>query len=482
MIKKDIIVAGNNDLAFNIVELLSHQHFVTLLGPSIVEKNRFTHQDNIEIICGEVTDAILLSQTPLTSGGVFIAATESDEMNLLSCMTVVALIRMAINDESIEISQTLAGQYQSKDLNVICILNHSGYGTLKNFDENFARELHIHRIIRPAQELATEIIKIAEIPGAQDVKMVAEDIMLLRIEVDDNAQILGKELKGAQLPKDVLIVVVSREGVIFLPDGSTVIEAGDRVTVIGRRRHLHLFMRNYLQDPHRSRLDMRASIVGGGEVGRLVALGLHERGWVVDILERSQEVIASLGALPEGIIVRQADGTEIQDLEANDLSSSSLLVSVTSSDEKNLLVSLLAQYIGVDRIITRADRLSNELMFERLGVDVVRSARGAAIRRVVREIVGNTEVKAELEHGVLQMVEVKVNPSFSECFIYSLQAAIQLKVIVAVISRKNPTTRVNEWTIPTGKTKIFPDDVLYLIVEEESSSQVFEYFKNGSKA
>ena len=34
---KEIIVAGNNDLALNIVELLSHRHFVTLVGPEATE-------------------------------------------------------------------------------------------------------------------------------------------------------------------------------------------------------------------------------------------------------------------------------------------------------------------------------------------------------------------------------------------------------------------------------------------------------------
>ena len=85
---------------------------------------------------------------------------------------------------------------------------------------------------------------------------------------------------------------------------------------------------------------------------------------------------------------------------------SSLLIAVTNSDERNLLVSLLGQYIGVERIITRADRLSNEKVFEEICVDVVRSARGAAIRKVVHQLIEDKPVRTELEHGDFQLIEM----------------------------------------------------------------------------
>ena len=250
------------------------------------------------------------------------------------------------------------------------------------------------------------------------------------------------------------------------------------MTILGKQRDLLLFARNQLLNPHRTRPEQRATIVGGGEAGRLVALGLLEYGWSVDILEKSNEAIESL-ELPEEIIIRRADGTEIQALEANDVASSSLLVAVTSSDETNLLVSLLAQYVGIDRIITRADRLSNERMFERLGVDVVRSARGAAIRRVVREITGHNEVKAELEHGVLQMVEVKVHAEFSPLGLSDLNRETGLNMVVGAIARRDAVTRVKDWLIPNGCTKIEGGDVVYIICDDDTAERALSFFGNA---
>ncbi|MEC8380038.1 MAG: TrkA C-terminal domain-containing protein, partial [Myxococcota bacterium] len=284
-----------------------------------------------------------------------------------------------------------------------------------------------------------------------------------------------QSLRDARLPSGVLVVVVARDDEIILPSGDTVISAGDRVTILGQQRDLLLFARNQLLNPRRTRPEQRATIVGGGEAGRLVALGLLNRGWAVDILEKSSDTIEKLD-LPEDIVVRRADGTEMQSFEINDVASSSLLVAVTSSDETNLLVSLLAQYVGIDRIITRADRLSNERMFERLGVDVVRSARGAAIRRVVREITGHDEVKAELEHGALQMIEVKVHSQFGMIGLADLQRETGLKMVVGAISRRDPVTRIKNWVIPNGKTKIESGDTMYIICDHLTSESALGYF------
>jgi len=53
------------------------------------------------------------------------------------------------------------------------------------------------------------------------------------------------------------------------------------------------------------------------------------------------------------------DGTDLELLESEQIYRSDVLVSVTTSDEKNLLASLLARQMKVPKIITRVDRPKN---------------------------------------------------------------------------------------------------------------------------
>ena len=140
------------------------------------------------------------------------------------------------------------------------------------------------------------------------------------------------------------------------------------------------------------------------------------------------------------------------------------MIAVTSSDESNLLVSLLGQYIGVERIITRADRLSNEKIFEEIGVDVVRSARGAAIRKVVHQLIEDKPVRTELEHGDVQLIEITLPHNFSTKKVSDVPQKIPF-VIGSII-------RGSSVIIPSGVTALYNNDKLLVIVGENEAEDV----------
>ena len=92
-----------------------------------------------------------------------------------------------------------------------------------------------------------------------------------------------------------------------------------------------------------------------------------------------------------------------------DIGRSDVMVSVIDNDEKNLLASLLGRQLGVKRIITRVSEPSNLRLFERVGVDVAISARGAAIAAVLHEVEGGpASLLAVLEQGEGRILELEV--------------------------------------------------------------------------
>ena len=63
---------------------------------------------------------------------------------------------------------------------------------------------------------------------------------------------------------------------------------------------------------------------------------------------------------------------------------------VIDNDERNLLASLLGRQLGVPKIVTRVSRPTNLRLFERVGIDVALSARGAAVASILHQITGGT--------------------------------------------------------------------------------------------
>lgn len=213
-------------------------------------------------------------------------------------------------------------------------------------------------------------------------------------------------------------------------------------------------------------------MVGGGAVGLSVARGLKQAGWRVKIIEVERERCEVLASSIDCLVLH-GDGTDLDMLEQESVGAASVLVAVTNNDERNLLVSLLAKHLGVPRIITRADRLINERIFEKVGIDVVLSARGAAIRWIVDELVEDDLVElAKLEHGQVHVLELELPSDFPGMTLGELQPP-DGTIAVAVLRNRAAI-------IPRGGTRIEPGDHLLVFSTAEQVSAARKFY-SGDK-
>lgn len=440
-----VIVTGDSEVALNIAELLMRDHEVVLVSEGTRSSARLDRLD-LEWIRGACTDTRVLAEARVNQCGVFVAATDNDEINLVAC----------IAGRNLGAART------------ICLLTRPGFVTAAKGEEALAESLGIDAVIRPADQLAREILRIVTVPGALDMEHLASGkVRLLRHLVEDGAPIAGHTLMQVNLPANVVLVMGRRGDDVFIPTGKTRFLAGDKVTAVGTPRGIHELRYRFLRSRSHGRDIGRATIVGGGTVGLLVASGLERAGWEVKVIEVDSERCEEIAPQLKGLVI-EGDGTDIDLLEEEQVETSPVLIAVTSNDEKNLLVSLLARTLGVERIITRADRLSNERMFERVGIDVVRSARGAAIRTVVRDIVGaGRNIRAELEHGDMAIVEMALPADHPQVRIRELHAPI-FAIIATVLRGKQAI-------IPNGDTVLYGGDHLLVFTakadEEEARTQ-----------
>jgi trk system potassium uptake protein TrkA len=95
-------------------------------------------------------------------------------------------------------------------------------------------------------------------------------------------------------------------------------------------------------------------VVGAGEVGSYVAARLSREGHDVAVVEIDAERLRQVDSELDVLTVR-GSGTHPKILEAAGVDRSDLLVAVTSSDEVNLVSSMLAKQRGVERTIVRIE-------------------------------------------------------------------------------------------------------------------------------
>ena len=439
----DILVSGDDEVALTVTEALMERHQVVLLAPESWRVARLDRLD-AEVVRGRATSTEALKRAGADHCHVFIACSDNDEANIVACLGAKAI-----------------GVPRS-----ICMLGNPGF-LEADHDDVHAESVGVDVIVRPWEQLAEEILRIVTVPGALEVELLASQrIEILAHAVEDRAPITRFPIKQYPLPPDVVLLSVRRGGDTEIVRGDTQLRVGDKLTVMGKPAAVDVLLYGHLRSPEHKRDRRSATIVGGGVVGFLVAEGLAGQGWETRLLEIDRARAKEIAPLLPRTLVLHGDGSDLEVLQEEQVDQAPVLIAVTDNDEKNLLVSMMARTLGVRRVITRASRLSNEKLFEELGVDVVRSARGAAVRTIVHNTVDvRTEVRAELEHGDIHVYELELPARYAPIALRDIHTNL-FSIVGAVV-------RGRDVLIPHGNTVVQGGDHLFVFckLEHEDSSR-----------
>jgi trk system potassium uptake protein TrkA len=441
-----IVIGGEDEVAFGLAEALMGEHSVVLVCPESAAAPRIDRLD-IETVYGSATASEVLHRSGAHKADIFVACTPYDEQNLVACV--------------------LAKQLGAR--RTVCFLFRPDFRTALDESKVFAASIGIDSIVRPPEQLAREVIRIATVPGALEVEVFeGGKVRLFRHAIEETAPITRAPLRDLGLPSDVVLVMARRGEESFVPRGDTRLLAGDQVTAMGNPRGMNRLLHKFLRNDSHGREPHSATVVGAGEVGLAVSLGLEDLGWKVKVIERDAKRCEEITRVFNSLVLH-GDGTDLDLLEAERIADDSVLIAVTSNDEKNLLVSLLAKHLGVPRIITRADNPNNERLFEKVGVDVVLSAQGAAIQAVVAGAVASrAERLAELEHGDAVVLELALPEELRPVSLEAL-AAPKSAIIGAVL-------RGSDVIIPRGKDVLRGTDRVLVFCTREDEEEVRDFF------
>ena len=441
-----VLVIGGGEIGLGVCRRLAPAHDVVILDQQASLADRFASLD-VQFLAGNGTSPDTLRRAGAADCDYLIAATGSDEVNVLA-----SLIGRRLG----------AGR-------TLCVVSRDDLLKPTGEGEDLRAQLGIDHVIWPEAQLADDIERIIAAPGAIDAETFEQGrIALLEYRIAAQSPLASGPLSSLDLPRGVLVVAVRRDADFSIPHGSTVLRAGDKVFLMGTADAIAEIQRRFAGRAVAAR--QAVTIVGGGDVGFRLAQRLEERNRAdVRILERDPARGAVLAAALRRTLVLNGDGTDLELLEAEDIGRSDVLVSVIDNDERNLFASILARQLGVTRIITRVSRHSNLRLFERVGVDVALSARGAAIAAIAHYVQGGqSSLLAVLEEGQAQVVEVQVPAHFPATPLNQLRS-LPASIVGAIL-------RSDDAIVPGGHDVVRAGDRLLVFTTTADSDAVREYF------
>jgi len=201
----------------------------------------------------------------------------------------------------------------------------------------------------------------------------------------------------------------------------------------------------------------------------MIAKRLSESRVEVVLIEQDHERCVFISEQLPGVLVIQGDGTDLKLLEQEGLELADALIAVTDNDEKNLLVSLLAKQMGVEKVVTRVSRSETRSLFERVGVDIPLTPRQAAVREVLAYLAPEGVERLALIEDSIEVIEVRAPQHLEGQRIGDLELPPHT-IVVAVL-------RDERVVLADGDTRIRAGDELILMAARDEVGRVAEIFK-----
>lgn len=442
-----IVIYGATEIGCLLATEFFEDHDITIIDKEENRTDEFNKLD-ISFVQGNASDIEVLKNADIKNADIFIACTAIDEANIVACLS----------------AKKFGG------IRTICFVSKEEYKKTLSFEKNNEHfcDFFIDYIIWPEELLTQEIFRIVTVAHALDVENFADGrARLLEYKVQPYHSIVGKKVKDCGFTKDTLMVGLTRECCLFIPNGETEIQEGDKLIFMGTSHSLDILAGTFF---HEKEIVKSVAIIGGGNVGLMLAKTLETLKIKTKIIEKNYERCQYLAEELRNTLVINGDGTNLKLLDEEEIGSTDVVISVTNNDERNLLCSLLSKQLGVKRVIARVSKVLNIPLFEKVGIDIAISPKNSAINEVRNDLQENdVDILATVEQGQGEVLEINVLPEFNGKKIMDLR--FPARAIIGVIQRRNKVI------IPKGDTLITTGDILIIFTTAQSAPQIKEFFK-----
>ena len=432
-----VIVVGAGQVGSNIAASLEHDHHVVVIDtdPSRIEAITYSH--DVLTVQGDGTAIETLEEAGIENADLVIASTDIDETNIVICGAA-----KAVSDPF-----TIARVKQT--------------GLLRTWERSegaFGVDFMVGTNLQTAQS----IVRIAGLPGAHDAETFADGLVqMAEFEVMADSPLAGETVSDADRYESLTFAALLRGDDIIIPAGETDIRADDAIVVIGSVESVRSFA-DFVTPPPSLEDVREIVIVGGGEIAAQTARLFEAEGIDTRLIEQDPARARELAEnLPETLVL-QSDATDIDFLVREHVDESDLVVATLDSDEKNLLVSLLAKRVGVERTIGVVDAGEYVDLFETVGLDVGVNPRLVTAEEITRFTrARRTENVAMLESDRAEVLEIEVGSDsvLFETPIEEAMADLPDGIVIGAI------TRDGELITPRGETVIEGDDHVVVFVD-----------------
>lgn len=425
--------------------LVDGGHDVTLIDQNDTVLKKLTRKLDILGILGNGANYKILEEADVQACDIFFAMTEKDEVNMVAAV--------------------LAKKMGAKE--TVVRVRNPEYSNPYFRDHNF---LDFSLIINPELLTARYMANSINFPNALSVEHFANGrVMLMEFKISPNGLLDGLSiLEFRKKFQQILICAIVRDHQAIIPDGNTIIQAGDRVFVTGKRQAIIAF-----HNRAKARPITHVLMVGGGKIAYYLLNLLKDTPVQVKLIEADLQRAQFFSQEFPKLHVVHGDGTSKSTLLEEGVQHYQAVATLTGVDEENIITSLFVESLDGPKTITKVNRTSLLDIINDDKLSTIVTPKSIAADSMLHFVRGrmnaqdsSLEALHHIAHGKVETLQFNVVDHNRATAVPISQLAFKPDVLIMAIIRSGRAI------FPTGEDQLQPGDKVIVATLQDNIHQL----------
>lgn len=449
----EIVIAGGGKVGETISEELAREgNDIVLIEIKAGRLEQIINKIDITGLAGDGAEIDNLVEAGVRDCDMFIAVTAEDETNIISAI----------------IAKELGAKYTIARVRDPKYTNHI----------EFVREsLGINMVINPELEAARHISRILEYPETLRIEQFEKGrVSMVELVIKENGPLIDTPLvQFRENYGDVLICAITRDYETIIPSGDTVLRKGDHLYVTGAQSDISRFYQKagYKEE----KIDSTLIIGGGGVTYNLLNL-LKDKDMDIKVIEIKEEKAIDLSYEFPDVVVIKGDGTDQDFLDEERIRSFDSVLSLTGIDEENIVNSLYALSIGINKVITKVSRTGLLKILGNIDLQSIVTPKQLITNKILRFVrsisnttVSNVEELVRIADNEVETLQFLVKATSRVVGVKLKDLDTKAELLVAYIIRGD------DLIYPSGEDEILEGDHVLIVTKHKSFDDIDDILK-----
>jgi trk system potassium uptake protein TrkA len=363
----DIIIAGVGGVGFRLAKALSVAHNVIVMDRNVEALNKLQESIDVLTLGGNVEDPRTYEALLEKTYDLFIAVTDSDEINIIS--SLIAQERIKVRQKIVRLKNEFFAR------------------------SSIAQKVGITEAVFPFELTALSVKSLLDFPKANNVKsFCGTSLKLISVRTffeNETEQISINEIRNER----VCIAGVDRGKKFFIPSNEDYLLHDDMIYLFGKPEEIKKICSKI--NKNMPSVIKNVVIFGADVLGVEIAKVLSKENIAIKIVEKDIQKCKNAAELLQNraTVISSKYGDNVF-YEEEGLKNANMVIATSANDEENIVKCVEAKEHGVKKVVAINNDIKHYNLMHSLGMMVVRGPKINAYYSIL-ELIGSSSIVRE---------------------------------------------------------------------------------------